>query len=218
MSDVLFTIEDREYTAEDAQNKIQNADQHIKTIEEENAALRQKVDEYMEALSKNQEDTPDSAKPNPEPETKGISEDEIAKIVKAQLEATQAATTYDANLNSVRDALRSRYGDEKSANQEFEAKAREMGLSVDEALELGKKSPKVVLSWFGEIQPQSSAPAPGRNTQGIEGSTRGPQEGTWEWWQKLRRDDPKVYFSPKMARKRMQDAERLGRDGFFSKN
>lgn len=214
---VLFTVADREYTAEDAQKKIENADTHIKTIEEENADLRKKVDEYMEALAKTQElKEPEPAKPeNTEPKTPGISAEEIAKIVQAQLAERETASTAEKNINAVKATMLERYGNQQSANEEFAQKAKEMGLTTDEALDLAKRSPKVVLSWFGDVSTPTPSHSTGHNTQSVAGTTRGPKEGTWAWWQEIRKNDPKTYNSPSMARKRMQDAERLGKEGFF---
>lgn len=216
---VLFTIDEREYTAEDAQKKIENADSHIKTIEEENAELRKKMDEYMEALAKVEAQKPEPAEPAKAEESSKpeLDAEAIAKLVEQVIDKRSQTSYQEDNLNTVKQTLLEQFGDEAYANEQFTEKAKDLGLTPEEAMELAKSKPKVVLNWFKGDVPVGGAAPSGRNTQAIASVDRGNKEGTWAWWQDLRRKDPKLYDSPNMARRRMQDAERLGREGFFGK-
>lgn len=211
--DSIFEIGERKYTKEDAINKITNADDHIRKIEEENSQLRIKIDEYMNVLSGLQ-------KPKSEPQAAsppaGLSQEEVAKLVKEQVSSLNTEQTRTANLLRVDQKLQELYGGVEAASKELLNKSQELGISLEEIKRLSEEAPAAVLSWFkAPAVPNSPSAGTGRNTSAVFASQQGAVEGSYAWWQELKKSDPKKYFSPQMTRQRMEDAQRLGREKFF---
>lgn len=209
----IFEIGERKFTKEDAIKKITNADDHIRKIEEDNAELRRKIDEYMGVLAGLQ-------KPTSEPQTPstpaGLSPEEVAKLVKEQVSSFNTEQTRTANLMRVDQQLQETFGGVEAAGKELLRKSQELGISLEEIKRLSEQAPEAVLSWFKTpVAPNSPNAGGSRNTMAILAGQGGAMEGSYPWWQELKKSDPKKYFSPAMTRKRMEDAQRLGREKFF---
>lgn len=215
-ADSIFEIGDRKYTKDDVIKKITNADDHIRKIEEENSDLRKKMDEYMQVLAGLQKpkDEPPAATESPS----AISQDAVAKLVKEQVNSFHTEQTRASNLSRVDNQLQELYGSVELAGKELVKKANELGLSLEQIKDLAETAPSAVLSWFSKpTTPNSASSFSTRNTEAVTGMAASVTEGSYAWWQELKKSDPRKYFSPEMTRRRMSDAERLGRDKFFGK-
>lgn len=214
--DVVLVVGDRQYTKEDLQNKIVNADSHIEKIESENADMRKKIDEYMEVLSK-LKDTPTTSEPKTDtPNTKGLTPEEVAEIVEQQLKTRSTVETQQNNLLDVNQKLVTKFGSVEAAKQAFTDKAKELGMSFDKFKELASESPAAVMQFFNTQTSTTNSTTTTHNTNAVSANSGAAEEGTWTWWQEKRKNNPDWYYSPKATRQRMVDAERLGRDKFFN--
>jgi len=114
------------------------------------------------------------------------------------------------NRQAVSSALQAAYGD--TAPAVLAAKAKELGVSVQELGTLSERSPKAVLAYF-EVTGSSTSGS--MNTQSMDSTGGAPKEGTRAWWNTLRRSNPTQYWAPKSQTKMFADRKRLG-DQFYT--
>jgi len=213
----FLVVGDQTFANEEAVvTKIAHQENHISTIETENAEMRKKLEVFMEAAAEKAKGTTENVTPEataPE-STGGLGADDVARIVKEQMEVLAAQNQYQANSQTVESTLAQKLGSEEAAKSALEAKATELGVQKEVLEQLKQQSPGAVLGWFGDSQPANVvSTTPGRNSAAI--GLGQPAEGTFAHWQQMRKSDPTSYFSPSNTMKRMKDHERLG-DKFFS--
>ena len=196
--------------------------QHINTIQAENEQLREvvkkskTVDDIFDVVS-NQSNQQESQRQTT-PVDSGKVVTEVLDVLKKQDEEKSAANNVKAASDQLV-ALNS--GDKEAARKALEKKANELGVGVDFLVSVAAKSPKAFMSYFGQTQAQtesgSSSTDSSVNAQSLQ-VTRAAQEGTKEWWNAQRREHgDNWYFAPAQAKKRLDDAGRLGRAGFYGK-
>jgi len=212
----FLVVGDQTFANEEAVvTKLSHQDSHISKVEAENADMRKKLDVYMEAAANSAKGTTEKVTPDAtaaEP-TAGLGAEEVARIVKEQIETMSAQSQYQANSQTIESTLAQELGSEEAAKTALEAKATELGVSKEVLETLKQQSPKAVLGWFGKTpQAPITSTTPNRNSAAI--GTGQPAEGSWEYWKQLRKTNSDDYFSPATTMRRMKDAERLG-DKFF---
>lgn len=134
-------------TVEKALEALGHAQDHIARIEAENADIRARAES---ALSVEQVHETVQELLKKERETRApVSVDEAALsgVLDRALTQREAAKIAKDNANAVVGALSGKFGEK--AQEQYELKAKELGLSVADLNELSKKSPKAVLGYFG---------------------------------------------------------------------
>ena len=133
-----------------ALDSIPHAQEHISTIERENAALKEQLDLATAAkdlLAKQMGETP-------APST-GLTAEEVARITRQTMGETTQANKEAANVASVNEKFTQLYG-EKAVAQMSEI-AQQSGMTVQAVKELAKTSPSAVFRLAG-ISPANQAP------------------------------------------------------------
>jgi hypothetical protein len=183
-SGTLFIGEGKQYASvEDADKAIAFKENHISTLERENAELRAKteaartIDDVLESI-KNQQLVPEPAQPTAESSRQDTQD--IDAIVAAKL--SEGLTAYEvekkeaANAQEVFNKLKTLYGDK--AGEMYTSKAKDLGIDLDG---LSKVSPKAVLEYFKEPSPShSSGYQSSVNTANMSSGT--VEFGTYEYW------------------------------------
>ncbi len=205
----LFSVGEREYTIESAKTKIEHADEHIKTLEKENADLRNtsgKIDEVLDAL-KPSNDT------NKDQQTKpGLSQDDVLSLI----EQNDAAKVAKDNRIEVGRLMTERFGDK--VQDKITEIGNQLNLGAKTLQSLAEKSPKAFMALFPESnagQNESSSSTGTINSEAVNMAT--PDEGTYAYYEKIRKDNPKLYNKAATQKRMLQDAERLGPDAFFGR-
>ena len=194
--------------AELAKGKLE-ADKAIREREAENAQLRAQLAEMTSRL----QGTPPASSAVP-----GVAdEDELVnKIVQVQ-QTLRQQEQIQANVEIVKDTLLERFGSEEAANQHIVAKARELGMSMDELQSLASRQPKAFFKMI-EVTEQAPAATPTRGTinpealKNLQGSTQ-VKPGTYEYYQQIHKTDPRKYFSPEIQNALMNDAMKAAAAG-----
>jgi len=137
----------------DALNSINFANEHISTIEAENAQLKVEMakaqaNEDLVAQIQQASKAPTSA-------DNGVSMEAIAAVVQSQLAANDKQTVIKNNQSAVASSLTERFGDK--AEELYLAKGKELGLGPQTLNEIAGNSPEAVLAWFGDL---STTPNP----------------------------------------------------------
>lgn len=206
----LFSVGERKYNVDTAKVKIENADKHIKTLEQENAELRDKANKAvtMEQVLEAIKQPTDTSR-----ETPALSQEDLASIVDERLSAKDAATRAEENRMKAGKVMVEKFGE----------KAKEVMLKTGEGLGLGpetlqsiaEKSPTAFLKLFetAETASASTSSAGTINTEAIGVSD--PNQGTYAWYEKMRKENPKLYRSTKVQNQMFKDAERMGQEKFM---
>ena len=145
-----------------------------------------------------------------------IDPEQIKSLISSEVMGIRKRETEASNAKMVQDKLIERYGN--SYTDVLSKQAVELGLSDQEVNQMAKTNPKVFIRTFGlDQQPQREGfEAPPRNSFSFTPTT-GPKR-TWSYYQKLRTDKPKEYYSPKIQNQMMNDYSTLGdafEDGDF---
>jgi len=207
----LFVVGEREYDLNSAKTKIENADTHIKKIEEENADLRGKlekaksVEDVLEAMNKNRQPAQDQTNP--------VNTDDLTSLVERTLENTLRKSTAKQNLNEVESEMKKAFGDK--AEEVYKSKAQQLGFSAKTMQEMASQSPQGFMALFKE-QPSETPAAPTQGSNNIDGISGGPLKGTYAFYQQLKKDNPTQYYSGAVQAQMLKDANELGQDKFFS--
>ena len=170
----LFKIGERSYDAEAAQKKILNADNHISTIEAENAQLKKQLQEAQlestvqqkieEAMSRQGAPTPEAATVEQTAPT-AINEDELYQKFRNRMEQESQVNAQKTNVQKAQELAKNHYGD--SWEQELLKKGQELGLDAAGVESLAKMSPQLFERTFG-LQAKESSPAPTGSAQGYQ--------------------------------------------------
>lgn len=211
----IFTVGEREYTPDTAVKKIQAADEHIARIEAENAELREKLTKAASV-----EDVLNTIRNQPSmdstQQTAGSSEDDIKRMVEQQVLNLETTRTAEGNVRQADAQMKELYG-EKAASV-LQTKASQLGLDVNSLQDIAAKSPSAFMQLVAD---KASTPSPAPSTGGLNTETvasmnsNGPAQGTYAYYQQIKRDNPNLYHSASVQNQMMKDAERLGKQAFF---
>lgn len=136
-----------------------------------------------------------------------VSEDTLKSLVEQTLTAREKENTAKQNLSLVDQALQEAYGTEASVV--VQQKAKDLGLSISRLQEIASESPTAFMNLIGEPKRSFQPIVQGTvRTEGVNMSASA--ERNFEYYQKLRRENKSLYYTPKVQRQMMEDAARLG--------
>lgn len=134
-------------TVEKALEALAPSQSHIATLEAELKELRAKTEGVVsveQVYATVQELLEKERRPAVTP---ALDEASLAGLLDRTLTAREQAASKQQNVEAVKSALTAKFGDK--ANEQFKAKAAELGLPIGELNALAAKSPKAVLEYFG---------------------------------------------------------------------
>lgn len=224
-----FVGEDKKYkTQEDLAKAYYNADTHIKVLEKRLDALRDdylkereerqntaKLEDLIKQLDQrpNQNSLQDTHTPvvRDEPSLKpddirGLLADELPKYMSAYERSNKEKT----NLNTVKAKLTERLG--PKYQDALRNQMEQIGLSEEDMNALAKKSPDAFFRLFEQRQPEGDI-APPRSSATFTPKVQSKHK-KWSEWQQLRKDNPKMFYDPKISRQMDVDSQALG-EAFF---
>jgi len=147
-----------------ALSSIAPAQSHIKTIEEENATLKEELSKRQTA-----EDLLAQFQNKPEPTSSqppSVTTEQISNLVKQAIDGNESNKVTTANQATVIKALTDKFGDK--AEEQYLAAGAKFGLGPQTLDELSGKSPDAVLSWFPEVATPASHTSGGMNTDSFQ--------------------------------------------------
>lgn len=130
----------------------------------------------------------------------------IEDIVSAKLTEIEVKRVESANLNKVDQRLRERFGD--NAASVLKDKMNTLGISNEDLKFLARKSPEAVFNTLGlnsnQTEDSYSLPRSNVRSDGFK-----PQTTVRDavYYEKLRKDDPKTYFSQSISVQRLKDMD-----------
>lgn len=169
---VFLELGERKFNnKEDVITKITNQDSHIKTVEEENAALRDQLKELSENKETNDDVIKELERMKQEITEGSLTTDKVKDLVNESLTTSKQEELKVSNHKQCENALREAYGDNyitKLAEQ-----AASLDISLDEADDLARKNPKVFLRTF--VVDKTPSFSSSNNTQMSQGNNNTAQ-------------------------------------------
>jgi len=136
-----------------------------------------------------------------------LSEDDLKSLVEQTLTAREQENTLKQNLAIVDQELEKSYGTEAKAI--IQKKSEELGISLQRMQELAAESPTAFFNLIGEPKKSFSPMVQGSvRTEGV--NMQASTDRNWQYYQKLRRENRNLYYTPKIQRQLMEDKARLG--------
>ena len=206
-----------------AKGKLE-ADGYIKTLEEQLSQMREdmkKQDYQAQLLEQLQNKATEPAAVNNEVPTNNnnngdidtqnttgvVNEDDLKSLVEKTLTQRDKDAVVKQNLGQVDQELESSYGTEATAV--VQKKAAELGVSMDRLREIASESPNAFFTLIGEPQKALNPMVQGSvRTEGV--NMQASTQRDWSYYQKLRRENPNEYYSPKLQQQLIADRMKLG--------
>jgi C4-type Zn-finger protein len=204
-----------------AKGKIE-ADGYIQTLEGQLTQMREDLkkkeyqEEVLEQLQKKATEStavnngvPNNNNSNTEGEntTRNLSEEDLKSLVEQTLNQREADAVTKTNLQRVDEELDKSFG--TNAEEVVKKKAEELGMSMERLSEIASESPNAFFTLIGEPKPTFNPMVNGSvRTEGV--NMQVSTDRNWQYYQKLRRENPNQYYEPKMQQQLLQDRMRLG--------
>jgi len=193
-------------TQEDLAKGKKEADVFIEQLKLENKELREDIgkrptlDDVRDIMKLQEE--------NQNTTSSELDEEALNKLVDSRFENIQHKKTAVSNITEASNKMVSLYGEK--ASEQVSKKAEELGVTVEYLQDQASRSPAMFYSIMGvseEASNQSVAgnqSPQGKNTEQFNNTQHGTKEGTWGYYEELRKENPKKYFSPKVQNEMFQ--------------
>lgn len=218
-----FTIEDlvgedKKYQhPNDVAKAYVHIEGHAKTLENENASLRARLD-ALEAANKqptppmNDQDGPkggDNPPRNPGDLNPRVDENDFRSRIRDEVKALNESERAAHNVDTAARKMAEVYGDAQKANEAVRKRAQELGVTIDWLKETAARSPAAFFTTMGITDGGSrSTPAP-RNEVNLDRDASGRKKN-FDYYDQIRKDNPKLYFSATMQREMQSQAKAQG--------
>lgn len=199
------------------------ADKYISDLERQLAEAREDISkqDYAKTLletlqGKKAEDASTStpeAKEASTAEQNTTEEASIESLVEEAIRKREQDQTVSQNLKQVDETLEKAYGTE--AGKIVQERASELGMSLDRLKEIASESPTAFMRLIGQEAGEKAPRAPSSSVNTQSNAFHSSGEKNWNFYQDMRRKDPKQYYSPKVQRELMENRTRLG-DRFYN--
>lgn len=199
-----------------AKGKLE-ADRHIgeitKTLDELRAEVAKQdyAKKLLEELNKapeTRQDTPPPSTSSSNTETTTQNASDIEALVEKVITEKEKNRTVSQNIAIVGEEMEKKFGDK--ATQVLKTKSQELGVSLDRLREIAAESPTAFFQLIGVAASRSTAPTAPQSSVRSENFNPNSQERTFEYYQKIRKENRSLYYSPKIQNMMLQDRERLG--------
>ena len=156
-----------------ALQSIQPKDDHIKSLEAENAKLKEDISKFgsQEEILKKFMDNRAPAE-EAQPASPQLDQDTLNTKLTELLDKRDKASVETANVQKVAQVLATKYGEK--ATEVMSAKAKEMGVSEDFLKDIIAKSPEAGLELLGVSKDADAAPAKLSGSQNTESFNQAP--------------------------------------------
>jgi len=205
-----------------AKGKLE-ADRYIKDLEDQLNQMREdlKKEDYAEKILQEirnkAADTSTAKQSLPNNDTAGaakdgtpqpsLSEEDLKSLVDKTLTEREKQNTVTQNIRLVDEELQRQYGTE--AQKTVLKKAEDLGISLERMKEIASESPTAFFALIGDgkktFNPMVNSSV---RTEGV--NLQPSTERDWSYYQKLRRENRDLYYTPKVQQQLMQDKGRLG--------
>ncbi len=199
-----------------------NAQQHIDTLEQELAELKQEKEkgawtaDVLAQLGQRQPASGDEgqgeAGSSGDATPAAPSEEDIKSLIVTTITEQEKHRTAESNLGQVDDGLRTLYGTEAQA--ELTKRAAELQMPVEDLKQLAERSPTAFWKLFGEAPTKETNASPGSQVNTSGGFNQSDRKN-WGYYQKMRKENPQLYRSIQVQNELLEERKKQG-DAFYS--
>lgn len=177
-------------------------------------AIEQAKREVLESLRQN----PPAHQAEPaKAATAPVEEVDWSARIREEMARTRSEEKVQGNVETVGSKLIEIYGTQEKASEVVRQKAQELGVSVEFLQSVAAQSPKAFFTTVGIDQPALNAPSATHgnvNTAALGSSQVGVKQGSYAYYENIRKTNPTLYFSPKVQNELHAQARKLG-DAFY---
>lgn len=201
------------------------AQEHISSLEKTKSelledltkrnSLAQLVDKLSTTVNTSQTTSP-VATPAQDRTVDKVQAADLESLIAEKIQSVFSNKEKQENASSVAKTLSAKFGDK--AEEMYRVKAAELGLTIQMLNDLSMTSPKAVLAYFGSDLTSTLNPTTTHAKVSTEAfssastSNGDPKPGTYAYYQKIRRENPSAYYSPKTQIEMHDQAVKLGQD------
>jgi len=137
----------------------------------------------------------------------GQSEDDLKSLVEKALSDRDKSKITESNQKLVEEELTKKFGTDAQAK--VSQRAKELGMELSRMQEIASESPNAFLSLMGEpVKDLGSMTNSSIRTESV--TQQASSDRDWNYYQKLRKENRNLYYTPKMQQQILDDKERLG--------
>lgn len=166
------------------------------TEKEQNVA-RAKMEDLLDRLEKRQIETPNAQPIVVEPKTPSIKKEEIESLVDTRIQQRETTRKENDNFNFVKQKLAEKWGSNYS--HQLSQHMADLDITEDYINREARSNPKALLRTLGiqDVSPtQDPFRVPPRSVQNTSNFKPQVEVKNWDYWQKMKKDDPKKYYMP----------------------
>lgn len=206
-------------TVEDLAKAYVHADAFIKSTTRELQEVKEELNVRLdtEQVLARARQNQSNVEPQPSPQTPvkeattPLSDEDLAARIREVTQAERLRETAAQNVTTVATKLIEQFGDEAKANEFVRNKAAELGVGVEFLQDVAARSPKAFFSSIGleNAPPKTPPTSPTRgdvNTEAFRNNGTQVKQGTYAYYENLRKSDPKTYFSRDVQLQMHKDA------------
>ena len=202
-----------------AKGKVE-ADDHIMSLEQQLKDLREDLGkqdyskQLLETLQQSKaQETPPAAvvQEGAAPTATTVESETIESLVAQALQKRETTATAESNLALANASMVATFGTEAAAT--VQAKANELGMSLDSLRSLAAQSPAAFASLIGSAPVSQAGSAP-RTSVNSAAAFQSNGDRDYAYYAALRKSDKERYYSPQVQREMLADRQKLGRERF----
>jgi hypothetical protein len=217
-----FSKEDGTLDVDALLNGKAESDKFIERLKKEQAQIRNDLNSRLsveEALSKlvatppnnstSKNDTPviDERLSNMNEEKKPIAKDDVLAMVREALAQESSKAKQASNIEVAKQELEKTFG--SNYVQHLKQRADELGVTPDFLNRLAQESPKALVALVNDSKPKSNLSTP-PETNMNPGSMNNSGGKNFGYYENLRKNDPRKYWSPALQNEMYANAAKLG--------
>ncbi len=214
-------------TVEDLAKAKLEADSFIARLEDEMEELREDLKKrptaediaaHIEAARKTGSIKSGVTEREPTPAQPSLKPEDVESLVEKAVNKREETSKVKANLQEAHNALVEQYGSTEKAKEALVAKAAELGFAPEKLTDLAASSPKALkdLMGIGGTKKDASSPTKKPGSVNVEALIKNADSSVrdYNYYQKIRRENPTVYHSKEIQKQLYKDARAMG-DKFF---
>lgn len=215
-----------ELTLEDLAKKAFHADRHINRLENETDGLRNEMnkrlslEEVMTEIKGLRQPVEASNVSSTTPhessnKVEGLKEEDVMRL----LQNERVKAIQDQNINQVRRDLEAAWG--KGYRTKLKEIGTDLNLTEEDLGGLAARNPKAFMKLVGADVAPRGQPMPNSvlsPTSSIRPTTRTTPERTYDYYKKMAKENPSLYWDPKTRQQMYADLEKYGPEAFLKIN
>jgi hypothetical protein len=149
------------------------------------------------------------------PGAPSFTEDQLEALVKSHITKFDESRSEQENLNKATEIMVSKYGDK--AGEVMTKRAKELGMSLAELKQIAGKTPAAFAQLMGTADNKSGGTmlvSDGSSKSDVGSGDHG-ETRDFAYYNKLRKENKSLYYSPHIQMQMMRDAEAVGEDVFY---